>query len=426
LGQESRVLVHVDSCLPPDTPGLTATASSPSPQCEDYFFWALSGATLTAGQGTQHITFTSGPPGTLMTFAATGPRFCGTGHAAAETSPPTADATGSATICPGLATRLIGSGGATCEWTPTEGLDDPNSCSPMAGPSGTTTYSLAVTSALGCVSTNDAAVTVTVAPEPRRDLIVDRCLPPNTPGLLASLPGGGESYLWQVSGGTITSGQATDTITFTSGPVGTSMRVAVELSGAGCTGFTDTEMQVDFDDVPPGDIFYGDVCAIGRHGITAGCGGGDFCRDASVRRDQMAVFLLKARHRDAYQPPACSGIFNDVACPGPFTDWVEQLWFEEITAGCGELVYCPSEPVSRAQMAVFLLKTEHGAAFVPSPCAGAFEDVPCPGPFTDWIEALRAEEITAGCQASPLLYCPGSGVTRGQMAVFLVKTFHLQ
>ena len=82
--------------------------------------------------------------------------------------------------------------------------------------------------------------------------------------------------------------------------------------------------------------------------------------------------------------------------------------------------------VSRAQMAVFLLKTEHGAQYVPSLCAGVFEDVPCTGPFTDWIEALHTEGITAGCQASPLLYCPGSEVRRGQMAAFLAKTFHLQ
>ena len=30
--------------------------------------------------------------------------------------------------------------------------------------------------------------------------------------------------------------------------------------------------------------------------VTAGCGGGLYCRDGWVRRDQMAVFLLKAEH----------------------------------------------------------------------------------------------------------------------------------
>ena len=267
---------------------------------------------------------------------------------------------------------------------------------------------------------------MTVAPDPQRVLTVDHCLPPDTPGLLASVSGDGGNYSWEVSGGTITSGQSTPAVTFTSGPAGTSMKVAVEISGASCTGFTDSAMQVGFGDVPSDDGFYGDICTIGRLGVTAGCGGGDFCPDASVRRDHMAAFLLKARHGGSYHPPACEGNFSDVACPGPFTDWIEQLKAEGITAGCGDSVYCPDRPVTRAQMAVFLLKAEHGATFVPPPCAGVFGDVPCPGPFTDWIEALDGEGVTAGCQASPRLYCPDSGVTREQMAVFLVKAFHLQ
>jgi hypothetical protein len=54
-----------------------------------------------------------------------------------------------------------------------------------------------------------------------------------------------------------------------------------------------------------------------------------------------------------------------------------------------------------------------------------FQDVPCPGQFTDWIEQLYLEGITGGCQVSPLLYCPTSPVNRGQMATFLSKTFAL-
>jgi len=81
--------------------------------------------------------------------------------------------------------------------------------------------------------------------------------------------------------------------------------------------------------------------------------------------------------------------------------------------------------VTRAQMSVFLLKTEHGADHVPPPCTGVFDDVECPSLFADWIEEFYAEGITGGCSTSPLLYCPGSFSTRGQMAVFLVKTFGL-
>ncbi len=76
-------------------------------------------------------------------------------------------------------------------------------------------------------------------------------------------------------------------------------------------------------------------------------------------------------------------------------------------------------------MAVFLLKAMHGSAHVPPPCTGAvFTDVPCAGgAFDPWIEELSATGITGGCGGG--LYCPANPNNRGQMAVFLVKSFAL-
>ena len=181
----------------------------------------------------------------------------------------------------------------------------------------------------------------------------------------------------------------------------------------------------DFLDIAQTDIFHADVEKVSRHGITAGCGAGNYCRNTAVTRAQMAVFLLKAEHGSTYVPPACTGIFGDVACPGPFADWIEQLSAEGITGGCGGGNFCPTNPVTRQQMAAFLLKTEHGSGYLPPTCLAVFDDVDCPSLFADWIEQLYAEGITGGCSTSPLLYCPGSFNTRGQMAVFLVKTFNL-
>jgi uncharacterized repeat protein (TIGR03803 family) len=183
----------------------------------------------------------------------------------------------------------------------------------------------------------------------------------------------------------------------------------------------------DFLDVPTGDIFHDFVRKLLFSGITAGCGGGNYCRDSAVTRAQMAVFLLKAEHGSRYVPPVCTGLFFDVPCtPGTgFSDWIEELSNEGITGGCGGGNYCPGNPVTRQQMAVFLLKTEHGSAYAPPLCAAIFGDVPCPSQFANWIERLYAENVTGGCQASPLLYCPASPVLRGQMAPFLSKTFNL-
>ncbi len=97
-----------------------------------------------------------------------------------------------------------------------------------------------------------------------------------------------------------------------------------------------------------------------RAGITAGCGGGNYCVSKAVTRVQMAVFLLKAKHGSSYVPPGCTGTFVDVPCPSTYADWIERLSAEGITAGCGVGIYCPSNPVRRDQMAVFLRKTKNG------------------------------------------------------------------
>jgi len=186
--------------------------------------------------------------------------------------------------------------------------------------------------------------------------------------------------------------------------------------------------QEDFADVPLSEMFHNSVERIFHLGITAGCGGGMYCPDASVTRAQMAVFLLKAEHGSSYTPPPAVGMFADVPKGSFAADWIEQLSREGVTAGCGGGNYCPGEPVTRAQMAVFLLKAGHGPSYAPPACTapGIFGDVACPGGFAvNWIERLHAEGVSGGCSANPLLFCSDKPSTRGEMAAFLVMTFGL-
>jgi hypothetical protein len=94
-------------------------------------------------------------------------------------------------------------------------------------------------------------------------------------------------------------------------------------------------------------------------GITGGCSTSplEYCPNQAVSREQMAVFLLKAKHGSGYIPPTCVGIFADVPCPSQFANWIEELYTEAITGGCAAGLYCPTDPNTRGQMAVFLDKT---------------------------------------------------------------------
>ena len=180
-----------------------------------------------------------------------------------------------------------------------------------------------------------------------------------------------------------------------------------------------------FDDAGPLYWAFWFIEALERAGITSGCGGNNYCTEDPVTRAHMAVFVERGMRGSAYVPPAATGtVFNDVTSGDFAAAFIEQLAADGVTSGCGGGNYCPNDGVTRAQMAVFLLRGKYGAAYTPPPATGtAFDDVPL-GTFADgWIEQLAAEGITGGCGGGS--YCPGDIVTRAQMAVFLVRTFEL-
>ncbi len=184
----------------------------------------------------------------------------------------------------------------------------------------------------------------------------------------------------------------------------------------------------DFLDVPSSHQFYDFVTRLVSNGVTVGCGGGLYCVDNPTTREQMAVFLIRARLGFCFSPPPATGIvFADVPASNIYAPWIEELQRQGLTAGCGNGNYCPDDPVTRAQMAVFLLNTAYGPGYVPPLATGTvFDDVPLGAFAVDWIEDLVGRGITAGCSASPPLYCPLNPITRGQMATFITITFDLQ
>jgi len=179
-----------------------------------------------------------------------------------------------------------------------------------------------------------------------------------------------------------------------------------------------------FADVPSNHWAYSFIEALASTGITSGCGGGNYCPDDPVSRAQMAVFLERGINGSSYVPPAATGnVFQDVGAGDFAANFIEQLASDDITAGCGNNNYCPTAEITRDQMAVFLLRARYGSAHSPPPATGVFGDVDSSHWAAAWIEHLAAEGITAGCGNEN--YCPDAVVTRDQMAVFLVRTFGL-
>jgi hypothetical protein len=139
----------------------------------------------------------------------------------------------------------------------------------------------------------------------------------------------------------------------------------------------------------------------------------------------MAVFLERAMRGSDFVPPAAQGVFDDVPTDYWAAAWIEQLAADGITGGCGGGNFCPEDPVARDEMAVFLERAMNWPGpFSPAPATGTlFNDVPLGYWADNWIEQLANDGITGGCGDGN--YCPGEVVNRDEMAVFLVAAFEL-
>jgi hypothetical protein len=119
-----------------------------------------------------------------------------------------------------------------------------------------------------------------------------------------------------------------------------------------------------FSDVPSYHWAWNHIERLYSAGITSGCTTSPmrYCPENSVTRAEMAVFLLRGKHGSSYTPPSVgSGTgFGDVPANYWAASWIKQLALERITSGCGGGNFCPNAPVTRTEMAIFLLLGSHG------------------------------------------------------------------
>ena len=125
--------------------------------------------------------------------------------------------------------------------------------------------------------------------------------------------------------------------------------------------------------------------------------------------------------------------FTDVPPSQLFYKKIETIFHAGITTGCSSTLYCPSQTVSRSQMAIFLAKAIAGSgAAIPSSgvvgstpyncVAGgisAFTDVLPTDTFCRHVHYIAVQNVTLGCGSG--MYCPNDLVTRAAMASFVAK-----
>jgi len=119
-------------------------------------------------------------------------------------------------------------------------------------------------------------------------------------------------------------------------------------------------------------------------------------------------------------------IFEDVPVDHWAREYIEALYLAGYVAGCSSdpLLYCPDRILNRAESAVFILRGVYGAIPTPPytpPASPTFADVPTTHWGYGWVESLWRDGFTAGCNTSPLMYCPDRQHTRAEACVFFLR-----
>ncbi len=160
-----------------------------------------------------------------------------------------------------------------------------------------------------------------------------------------------------------------------------------------------------------GSVHEANIEAIYDAGITIGCDRTRFCINDDVLRGQMASFIARAMNL-----PTPLGDYASDDSTSVHEDNINRIYDAAIPLSCGLNRYCPSEPITREHMAVFLYR----ALQLPDSTEDVFGDDEY-SPYEGEINAVAAAGITVGCAEGK--FCPNDPVSRGQMASFLVRAF---
>jgi hypothetical protein len=183
-----------------------------------------------------------------------------------------------------------------------------------------------------------------------------------------------------------------------------------------------------FADVPFDHPYHDDIEALYQAGYTAGCDTNPlrYCPEATMNRAESAVFVERGIHSTVYDPPTPAlQVFADLPLDAWAANWVDGLWQDKYTAGCGTnpLVYCPWQGHTRAEGCVFYLRMLNGSNFEPpQPATQTFGDVPLDAWYAKWVKAAYDAGLIAACQTSPeLRFCPNDPLTRALAAHMMVQ-----
>ena len=141
------------------------------------------------------------------------------------------------------------------------------------------------------------------------------------------------------------------------------------------------------------------------------------CRPTQAGNGRNGSIIIGGQGLDIFQ---VSSTFPDNP-ENVFTPYINAIYTEGITVGCGNGLYCPSDAVTRGQMAAFIVRSIYGEDFNYG-TTPYFSDVPSTHPFFKYVQKMKDAYITAVTGS----YDVDGTVTRGQMAAFIIRAIYSQ
>lgn len=178
-----------------------------------------------------------------------------------------------------------------------------------------------------------------------------------------------------------------------------------------------------FTDVPAGYLFFDAISLLKLNRITPGCGGTMYCPEAPMTRAEMAAFLVRALYGENFSF-ASQPSFADVGPDHPYFAYIQKLSEIGVTNGCTAETYCPDAAVTRGQMAAFVVRARLGITFADTfPYPSAALFDDVPVSNIFFPYVQKMKELGITSGCTAAQYCPNGINTRGQMAVFLTRAF---
>jgi RHS repeat-associated protein len=235
-----------------------------------------------------------------------------------------------------------------------------------------------------------------------------------------------------VTGPTSGTGNGSVTYSIPANPSPTVARTTTLNVGGNAITLKQNATVTTFQDVLPNDprerFYFDGINFLAQKKIAAGTSTNPplYSPAQNVTRGQMAVFIIATIYNGSSGfTYSTTPYFTDVLPSNPFFKFIQKMRDLGIAAGETATTYGPNDPVTRAQMAVFITLARLGPQ-TPFTYGATqqFGDVPPSNPFFKFVQKLAEMGITAGCTAATSTtlanYCPNNVVTRDQMAVFLI------